>query len=124
MHSPRRDPGLYADNVFVAGPPCGSVARIPWGYVVDGSRLAIDPARALVIRRVFALARKAKTRAELAKSLKAEKLRGQRPWTASSVAAILAEERYSGGTWGRPGTQPAIVKRATWRAAQRLAPSR
>ena len=117
-------PVSYADNVYIAGPACGSTAKIPWGYVVDGSRLSVDPARATVIRRVYALARKAKTRADVAKNLKAEKLRGQRPWTASSVAAILAEERYTGGTWGRPGTQPAIVKRATWRAAQRLAPSR
>ena len=117
-------PVSYTDNVFVSGSACGSAARIPWGYAVDGSRLTIDPARAVVIRRVFALARKAKSRTELAKSLKAEKVRGQKPWTASSVAAILGEERYTGGTWGRPGTQPAIVKRATWRAAQRLAPGR
>ena len=33
-------PVSYADNVFVAGAPCGSVARIPWGYVstARGSR--------------------------------------------------------------------------------------
>ena len=104
--------------------PCGSTAKLPWGYVADGPKLSVDPARGAVIRRVYALVRKAKTRAEVAKRLKAEKLRGQRPWTAASVAAVIADERYTGGTWGRPGAHPAIVKRSTWRAAQRLSSTR
>ena len=104
-------PVSYKDNVYVSGTPCGSTAKLPWGYVADGPKLSVDPARGAVIRRVYALVRKAKTRAEVAKTLKAEKLRGQRPWTAASVAAVIADERYTGGTWGRPGAHPAIVKR-------------
>lgn len=117
-------PVSYKDNVYVSGTPCGSTAKLPWGYVADGPKLSVDPARGAVIRRVYALVRKAKTRAEVAKTLKAEKLRGQRPWTAASVAAVIADERYTGGTWGRPGAHPAIVKRSTWRAAQRLSSTR
>lgn len=117
-------PVSYSDNVFVAGPPCGSTAKLPWGYVAEGPKLAVDPARAKVIRRVFALARTAKTRTAVAKSLRAEKLRGPGSWTTVRIGAILGDPRYTGGTWGRPGTHPAIIKRSTWRAVQRLATTR
>ena len=113
-------PVAYSDNVFVAGRACGSETRIPWGYVVDGAKLAIDPARAAVVRRVFALANKTATPATIAKALAVEKAREPRSWRGSSVLAILGDERYVGGMWGRPGTHPAIVKRSAWRTAQRL----
>jgi hypothetical protein len=110
----------WRDNVFVRG-ACGTTRRVPWGYVIDDARLVPDVGRAAVVRRVFALARRGLTAAAVAKELKkSHAVAPPSGWRAATIRAIVAEQGYLGGVFGRSGSHPAIVARSTWRAAQRM----
>jgi len=116
----------WKENVFADG-ACGSSSRgVPFGYELGPSGLRAGAPGAAVVQRLFALAAKGSKPAIVAKTLArahaAAPPRGR--WTAGLVRTILADPVYAGGVYGAPGANPALVARASWRAAQKTIASK
>lgn len=106
--------------------------RIPYGYRRVGQRdatgkrtsyeVAVDPAAAAIVRRIFGLRRRGESTHAIAARLNADHVptpRGVGEWRHSSVAVILRnKDIYYGGRRGRSAQRwPAIVGRAVVAAA-------
>ena len=76
----------------------------------DGYKMAIDPAEAAVVQRIFAEFADGKAITAMAKALNTEGVRGRRRmrhgWSAVSVGRILKNEKYTGRwAWNRTTTR-------------------
>ena len=84
--------------------------RLPYGYVRTVEGIAVDEARAQIVRQIFDLVEGGATLRAIARSLQVPGPRGGR-WHASSVSEILANESaYRGGPRGESAVcWPAIM---------------
>ncbi len=111
----------WSNNVF-AESPCGEAVSVPFGYALRAGTLRLDRARAVAVRRVFALSRGRTSARTVARALRANRVpapQGRR-WSASLVKRVVGDRVYLGNVYGAKGSHPAIVGRRLWNAAQRV----
>jgi hypothetical protein len=109
----------WSDNLFLSS-PCGPGRDVPFGYSFAGTALKAMRPAADAVRAAFTAAASGLTPARVAKELaRARRVppAGAR-WTAESVATLLRDPVYAGGSYGAPGADPPLVTVATWRRAQ------
>lgn len=112
----------WTSNLFREKPLCGTVATLPWGYVVDGTRVVAAPEAAAVVKRLFLLLARRTPVADVLKTLRAERSisPGGGRWTVAKIKAVAGNEGYVGGQYGPPGAHPGVVARARFNAVGKL----
>jgi len=112
----------WTDNLYADG-TCGSTAgRVPFGYTLGPSGLLAASPGAGAVQKLFAVAAKGTTAGLVARALARAHTPAPpgRRWTAALVRTLLSDPVYAGGVYGAPGANPALVPRASWRAAQKV----
>jgi hypothetical protein len=111
----------YGSNIYDENAPqCGQTDRRKiYGYEREHGRLRVDAKAAAWIRRVFSEAAKSDTLGEVVRAMRKARAPVQFR-TLKGASQILSDPVYVGQRLGAPGANPAIVRRAVWRPAQRL----
>ena len=102
-------PAPVSDSPVVAHAPLPRVRRaaLPFGYRQTADGIAIDPANAPIVRRIFLLHAAGATVAELVQLLRDQ---GGGRWSQRALAAVLAhEDAYRGGPHPAGGHWPALL---------------
>jgi site-specific DNA recombinase len=102
-------PAPVSDSPVVAHAPLPRARRaaLPFGYRQTTEGIAIDPANAPIVRRIFLLHAAGATVAELVQLLRDQ---GGGRWSQRALAAVLAhEDAYRGGPHPAGGHWPALL---------------
>ena len=98
-----------SDSPVVANAPLPRVRRaaLPFGYRQTADGIAIDPATAPIVRRIFLLHNAGATVAELVQLLRDQ---GGGRWSQRALTVVLThEEAYRGGPHPAGGHWPALL---------------
>jgi len=109
----------FQENLF-EGRACGTdPLTVPFGYELESHRLVPNAKEAATVRAIFKHAAAGLKPPAVAKQLKAAHLGSM---TALTIRHIVENELYMGSQLGPKGADPALVKRAVWKRAQKSLP--